>query len=77
MLTIFTNVFQSGIYFRWWDNLYYYVLNSNSREKFSDRLKEELSRYNAVIAEMRPNFGGWAFEFESEEDVLAFLLRWD
>jgi hypothetical protein len=63
----------------WWNNFYDYlekVRISGSVVLFRSTIENALLQHNAILLNETPDFGGWVFEFETEEDATAFVLRW-
>jgi len=70
----------------WWGNYFEYINprapfvkgdTVASAKLFRTCLSEDLAGYNATIVELEPSgCTGWLFEFETEEDATAFVLKW-
>jgi hypothetical protein len=80
-MRLYTNM-KSSKYYTWWDNFYDYVSRKSPKgidstfNAFRETLTGELLQYNAIALDERPSFGGWVFEFDTEEDALAFVIKW-
>jgi hypothetical protein len=60
----------------WWHNYWQHLWTTKLASPYDNLRNGCLKQYNCTFLDILPEGKGFVLEFDTEEDALAFILKW-